>query len=244
MARIPEEEVDRIKREVSIVSLVESRGVKLTGHGDNLIGLCPLHDDHTPSLVVSPAKGVWHCLGACQTGGSVIDWVMKTDRVSFRLAVEMLRKKAPSLVAQRPHTRAKLDELAEPHDPDRVVLRRVVDFYHETLKQSPEAHAYLERRGLYSPELVETFRLGYSNRTLASRLPEKQVKAGEAIRTQLQRLGVLRGSGHEHLAGSIVIPIFSDDGEVLELYGRKVRSNLLLRRNLAEVPGLIPRPAL
>lgn len=147
MARIPEEEIERIKREVAIVPLVESRGVKLSGHGNNLMGLCPFHDDKSPSLVVSPSKNVWHCLGACQAGGSVIDWLMKADRVSFRLAVEMLRKKAPSLAAPKPATRARLDELAEPHDPDRIVLRRVVDFYHETLKQSVEALAYLRVAG-------------------------------------------------------------------------------------------------
>ena len=57
---IAEEELARIKREISIVRLVEARGVKLTGSGDNLLGLCPLHDDKTPSLVVSPAKNVYH----------------------------------------------------------------------------------------------------------------------------------------------------------------------------------------
>ena len=68
MARIPTDELERIKRDISLVRLVEAYGVKLSGQGDNLIGLCPLHEDHDPSLVVSPAKNVWHCLGACQTG--------------------------------------------------------------------------------------------------------------------------------------------------------------------------------
>jgi DNA primase len=81
VARVPEAELERIKREVSIVRLVEARGVKLSGSGDNLMGLCPLpgHDDRSPSLVVSPSKNIWHCLGACQTGGSVIDWVMRAE---------------------------------------------------------------------------------------------------------------------------------------------------------------------
>ena len=46
---------------------------------------------HCPSLVISPQKNLWHCLGACQTGGSVIDWVMRAEGVSFRHAVELLR---------------------------------------------------------------------------------------------------------------------------------------------------------
>ena len=79
MARIPDEVVERLKQEVSLERLVAARGVKLTRHGADRIGLCPFHDDHEPSLVISPKKNLWHCLGACQTGGTVIDWVMKAE---------------------------------------------------------------------------------------------------------------------------------------------------------------------
>jgi DNA primase len=75
--RIPEEELERLKSEVSVQRLAVARGVKLKRHGQDLIGLCPFHDDKNPSLVISPAKNLWHCLGACQAGGSVVDWVMK-----------------------------------------------------------------------------------------------------------------------------------------------------------------------
>src|SRR5208283_2090094 len=91
MARIPDEEIERLKREVSLQRLVEARGIELSRHGAYLLGLCPFHDDHDPSLIVSPKKNLWHCLGACQTGGSVIDWVMRAQGVSFRHAVELLR---------------------------------------------------------------------------------------------------------------------------------------------------------
>ena len=70
-------EIERIKQEVSVQRLAEARGIKLERHGADLIGLCPFHEDHEPSLVITPAKNLWHCLGACGTGGSVIDWVMK-----------------------------------------------------------------------------------------------------------------------------------------------------------------------
>ena len=70
MARIPEEEIERLKREVSLERLAEARGVKLKRHGADLIGLCPFHDDHSPSLVISPQKNLWNCLGACRAGGS------------------------------------------------------------------------------------------------------------------------------------------------------------------------------
>ena len=73
MARIPDSELDRLKREVSLERLVEAQGIALARHGADLLGLCPFHQDREPSLVVSPRKNLWHCLGACQTGGSVID---------------------------------------------------------------------------------------------------------------------------------------------------------------------------
>jgi DNA primase len=84
----------------------------------------------------------------------------------------------------------------------------------------------MKARGLVYGELIDHFRLGYADRTLGYRLPEKNRKAGEALRGQLQRLGVLRESGHEHLSGSLVIPILGEDGAVLGMYGRKITPNL------------------
>src|SRR5580698_7409693 len=83
MARIPEDEVERLKREVSVQRLAEARGIKLHRHGADLLGLCPFHDDRNPSLVITPAKNLWHCLGACNMGGTAIDWVMKAQGVSL-----------------------------------------------------------------------------------------------------------------------------------------------------------------
>ena len=91
MARIPDEEIERLKKEVDLAELVVRSGVALEEAGQDLVGRCPFHDDDTPSLVVTPAKGLWHCMGACQAGGSVIDWVMRPEGVSFRHAVELLR---------------------------------------------------------------------------------------------------------------------------------------------------------
>jgi DNA primase catalytic core len=231
MARIPDEVVERLKHEVSVQRLAEAKGIELKRHGENLVGRCPFHEDRTPSLVITPSKNLWHCMGACQAGGTVIDFVMRVERCSFRLACEMLLKDAPSLAASldadRPRTTtAKLEEIAKPEEPDAVVLRRVVDFYHATLKESGEAAAYLGSRGIENAELVETFKLGFANRTLGYRLPPKAVKAGAAVRSQLQRLGVMRESGHEHFTGSIVVPIFDEQGAVVEMYGRKITPGL------------------
>jgi DNA primase catalytic core len=231
MPRIPEAELERLKREVSLVRLVEAAGIELKRHGQDLLGLCPFHDDKTPSLVVSPDKNLWHCLGRCNAGGSVIDWVMKRNGISFRHAVELLRND-PSLAATASPTPAKrsvtrkLDAPFTPNEDDQAALNQVIGYYHETLKQSPEALAYLEKRGIRSEEAIERFQLGLANRTLAYRLPGNHTKEGAALRGKLQRLGVLRSSGHEHFNGSLVIPICDEAGHVLQAYGRKVRDDL------------------
>ena len=228
MARIPEEELERLKAEVSIERLAEARGIRLERRGTDLVGLCPFHEDHDPSLVITPEKNLWHCLGACASGGSVIDWVMKAQGVSFRHAVELLRENHPSLTAQGPIARrstvTKMPLELEPDD--QIALNQVIDYYHQTLKQSPEAMKYLKSRGLDHPEMIGTFRLGFSNRTLGYRLPEKNRKDGAAIRSRLQHLGILRESGHEHFSGSLVIPVMDASENVTEVYGRKITGNL------------------
>lgn len=242
MARIPEAEIERLKREIALERLVEARGVALKRKGADLVGRCPFgtHADAEPSFVVTPAKNLWHCFG-CQQGGSVIDWVMRVEGVSFRHAVELLRDDNASLVTAAmivpagPRTRltregfglkrSTVPKLESPFDPkvdDRNLLRQVIDYYHETLKESPAAISYLQKRGLQSEEAIERFKLGYANRTLGYRLPQKNRVAGAESRGRLQQLGILRESGHEHFNGSLVIPIFDEHGHVAEVYGRKI----------------------
>jgi DNA primase len=242
MARIPEAEIERLKREIALERLVEARGVVLKRKGADLVGRCPFgtHADAEPSFVVTPAKNLWHCFG-CQQGGSVIDWVMRVEGVSFRHAVELLRDDNASLVTAAmivpagPRTRltreglgvkrSTVPKLESPFDPkvdDRELLRQVIDYYHETLKESPAALQYLEKRGLHSEEAIARFKLGYANRTLGYRLPQKNRVAGAESRGRLQQLGILRESGHEHFNGSLVVPIFDEHGHVTEIYGRKI----------------------
>jgi DNA primase len=233
MARIPVEVVERLKTEISVQRLAEARGVAFKKHGNDLIGRCPFHEDKTPSLVVTLAKNLWHCLGACQAGGTVIDWVIKAEGVSFRHAVELLQNDYQPLVASSagavPAKHSTVKKLAMPIAADAEdvkLLAQVIEYYHEALLASPEALDYLHRRGIGSEEAIKTFKLGFANRTLGYRLPEKNRIEGAAIRGQLQRLGVLRESGHEHFNGSVVIPIISPSGEVTEIYGRKITEGL------------------
>jgi DNA primase len=234
VARVPEAELERLKREVSVVRLAEARGVKLRRRGEELLGLCPFHDDKEPSLVINQAKNLWHCLGACGEGGSVIDWVMKAEGVSFRHAVELLRADlpAPSGKDAEPVRQSTVQKLPSPLDfdaEDQELLAQVVDYYHETLKGSKKAMKYLGSRGIAHPEAIERFRLGYANRTLGYRLPNKQRKAGADIRGRLRELGIYRDSGHEHFNGCLVVPVFDEEGRVAEIYGRKVTRALKKR---------------
>lgn len=228
MARIPEAEIERLKREVSAERLVASGGIELKRAGKDLLGRCPFHKDDEASLVVTPAKNLWHCFG-CGAGGGPIDWVMRTQGVSFRHAVELLRE---GLALQAPAQALKLSTVRKLPPPvslgaeDQVLLNQVIGYYHETLKAAPEALAYLKSRGIDSPEAIDTHRLGFANRTLGLRLPNNQRVAGEAIRGQLERIGILRVSGHEHFAGSLVVPILDEQGNVLEAYGRKITPRL------------------
>ena len=232
MARIPDTEIERLKQAVALQRLAESQGIVLKRHGADLIGLCPFHDDHEPSLVISPEKNLWHCLGACQTGGSVIDWVMRAEGVSFRHAVELLQhdyRPAPLAAQAAPPKCSTVRRLATPLEAsaeDRALLNQVIDYYHETLLQSPEALAYLEKRGLANEDAINTFKLGVANRTLGYRLPKTSRQAGAELRGRLQGLGILRESGHEHFNGSLVIPVMDASGHVVEVYGRKLNDNL------------------
>jgi len=197
--RVPQQEIDRIKTQISLQRLVEASGVELKRHGADWRGLCPFHDDHEPSLIITAKKNIWHCMGACNKGGSVIDWVMQTRGVSFRHAVELIRTDHPSLsakvddVVRKGTTEAvKLEAPFEMSADDQQVLAQVVDYYQRTLKQSPEALRYLQSRGLNHPEMIDHFKLGFANRTLGYRLPDKNRKAGAEMRGRLERLGIFR----------------------------------------------------
>ena len=234
MARIPVEVVERLKSEVSVQRLAEARGVSFTKHGADLIGRCPFHEDRTPSLVVTPTKNLWHCLGACQAGGTVIDWVMRAEGISFRHAAELLLNDSIPLAARsslespppKHSSVRKLPTALERNVEDAKLLGQVIEYYHESLLGSPEALEYLKRRGIGSEEAIRTFKLGYANRTLGYRLPEKNRIDGAALRGQLQRIGLMRASGHEPFSGSLVIPVISSAGEVTEVYGRKLNDHL------------------
>ena len=163
--------------------LAEARGIKLRRVGKNLMGLCPFHQEKTPSLSITPSTNKWHCLG-CGKGGTAIDWVMCAEGVSTRHALEMLSRDLVPMASTSPGpppkktTVPKLPPLIQQTNDDKRLLETVVSYYHKMLKEKPEAQQYLIKRGLQSAEMVEHFRLGYSNRTLGYHMPARNRLAG------------------------------------------------------------------
>src|SRR5450830_528151 len=239
MARIPAADLEQLKEEISVQRLVEASGVVLKKGGKDFTGICPFHADETASLVITPHKNLWHCFG-CQIGGGPIDWVIKSRGVSFRHAVELLKEELtgsslsslaadPGVGQAVPVKRSTVRSLSAPvafDADDQALLSQTVAYYHQRLQHNPEALAYLASRGLNHPGLVEAFQLGVADRTLGLTLPEKSRKDGAAIRARLQKVGILRESGHEHFNGSLVVPVFDGAGVVAEVYGRKLRDDL------------------
>jgi DNA primase catalytic core len=230
MARIPDEELEGLKRGTDLAALVRSKGVELKKHGaKDLCGLSPFTDEKTASFIVTPSKNLWHCMSSGK-GGSVIDFVMQYDGVSFREAVELLKSKSPTLYKSAgPVKKSTVPKLTCPIDlssealakEDQTLFSQVLDYYGERLKENKLAVDYLKRRGLWHKQALKRFRVGYADRTLGLTLPHKNRKEGAEIRTSLQRINIYRESGHEHFNGSLVFPIMDASGAVTEIYGRK-----------------------
>ena len=232
MPRIPQAELDRIKRTTDLVALVRSRGIDLKKHGNgHFIGACPFHDDDEPSFIVTPGKSLFHCMG-CGVAGNPIQFVEKFDGVSFRHAFELLNdgsaaftKPNDSEGVTHKSTVSRLKAPVKPDAEDRELMEQTIDYYHERLL-SPSGKAaqdYLKKRGIFCEDVIKRFKIGFADRTLGLRLPRKNRQAGKDIRTRLQKVGLIRKSGHEHFNGCLVLPITDPaTGHVTEVYGRKI----------------------
>ncbi len=86
---IEKEEIERIKKDVDLVALIESKGIQLKKNGKGYKGLCPFHDDSDPSLSVNPTTNLWNCFG-CNKGGDAIRFIELFDKVDFKEAVRQL----------------------------------------------------------------------------------------------------------------------------------------------------------
>ncbi len=170
MARLSDDLINRLKHDISLLRLVESQGHTITKIGKDHAIQCPFHDDDTPSLIISPKSNLFNCFG-CGASGSTIDWVMKTQNLSFREAAVWLSNEclpfstenekennpssatAPCVAlppASMQSSLAAKSLAAEcTEQEDQALLHRVIHFYHDTLKQTPEALEYLQQRVVY-----------------------------------------------------------------------------------------------
>ena len=227
MARISDSERDDVGDKTDIVVLIKSYGIDLKQRADTneYVGLCPFHDDKEPSLHVNRAKGVWHCKSGCG-GGDCFTWVQKIEgNISFKLAFELLKTNQVGLMAGN-GTKAKFvprfeSPIAQTAS-DQELIFSVAAYYHSCLPKNADAIAYLTKRGLADAEWIAKFNIGFCDRTLGHRIPNRQTQAGAEQRAKLDALGILKDTGHEAMRGCITFPVMISDGKAGELYGRRI----------------------
>ena len=209
---------DEIKRTTDLVAVIEAHGVALEKEGRDYVGLCPFHDDKTPSLRVTPGKGLWRCM-SCEAAGNVIQFVARKEVITDHEAALRLLAQLPGV--QRASQLEKKENATPPAVSSEVaanLLERVAGFYTRMLYKEDRAGLdYLASRKLIDPAMLETFRVGYCNGTLKNALP----KTGEVIE-QLKALGILNERGNEVFYGRVTVPIIDATGNLVGLYGRKV----------------------
>src|SRR5512143_3836405 len=149
--------VDDVKQKIDIVDVI-GQYVTLKKAGRNFKALCPFHSEKTPSFIVFPDQGTWHCFGSCGMGGDVFTFLMKKENIDFGEALRRLAQRAGvELSRERPGEDAERKRLRE-------VLAAAAAHYHYLLKQHPAAQVareYIERRFI-TPETMGLFELGYS----------------------------------------------------------------------------------
>ncbi|WP_255297681.1 CHC2 zinc finger domain-containing protein, partial [Leptospira kirschneri] len=242
--------LDDLKRNTDLVALIRSYGVALQGHGKNFVGRCPFHEDKTPSLVVTPGKNLWHCMGACQMGGSAIDFVMKKEGVNFREAVSRLEEKSlrfpqtelnqnqsDSPTKENPaHTKSSIRKFYKDFElEERKFIDSVFHYYQETFSVNVKAKEYLKGRGIYDESVLWKFGVGYVDGSLFQKfLSSSRTVKGQEERRILSEYGILHERRNvEHFLGHVVFPLLDDEGNRSGVYGRNLgkKNELLARRH-------------
>jgi DNA primase len=168
---IPEQEIEKIKQSISLADVIRSRGVELKKKGRQLWGLCPFHSEDEPSFAVDERKGLWNCLGKCQTGGDVFSFVMKSDGINFKEAFALLSENLPSN-SETGKEKPLEKETADAGEMTRIeleYLEKAAVYYHKTLLKNEKAIEYLRNRGI-SAEAIRVFRLGFVDGTLKNKI--------------------------------------------------------------------------
>ena len=226
MALISPDSVDRVKQAADIIEVISAH-TDLRRQGARYVGLCPFHDERTPSFSVEPQEKLYHCFG-CGVGGDVIKFVEEKDGLGFAEAVELLadrygvelerEQEDPRAEAKR-QRRRRLEQL----------LERAAAFYSSYLWDSDEAgkaRDYLARRGL-GEEVLRSFAVGYAPSAWDKLLVRGQ-QAGFSVE-ELSGVGLVQrgrsGGEYDRFRERIMFPIRDRRGRVLGFGGRAMRTD-------------------
>lgn len=214
--------IDRILDAAQIVDVV-SEFVTLRKRGVNYVGLCPFHDDKTPSFYVSPAKGLCKCF-ACGKGGNAVHFIMEHEQMSYPEALRYLAKKYGIEIQEKELTNEQKAALNE-RESLFIVNQFARDYFKKTLRETEEGRnigmAYFRSRG-FRDDIIEKFQLGYSTQSRdalareAERLgykPEFLIKTGLCYETEDKRL-------HDRFWGRVIFPVLTLSGKVVAFGGR------------------------
>jgi DNA primase len=224
VARYTQDSIERVKEAADIVEVIGAR-TDLRRVGTRFTGLCPFHDERTPSFSVSPDKGAYYCFG-CQEGGDVISFVTGTEGVDFAEAVELLAERF-NVELKREHEDPREEETRRRRERMSALLERATGFYERYLRESKEAgraREYLAARGL-GEEVLAAFRVGYAPKAWDTLLVGAQ-RDGFTVE-ELHGAGLARkgksGGSYDFFRERITFPIADARGRVLGFGARAMR---------------------
>ncbi|WP_300672981.1 DNA primase [Desulfoluna sp.] len=234
---IPESVITDIKHATDIVQVV-SETVQMKKTGSNFAGLCPFHSEKTPSFTVSPTKQIYYCFG-CGAGGSVFNFVMKRDGLTFPETVRALGSRCGIEVPERALSPEEKEKIGAR---EKIFLanRLAADFFTQTLKGSvgTQALAYLRNRGI-SEETMERFGLGYAPDSwdaVSQCLSSHRVPVDIAVNSGLLIAKEETGRFYDRFRNRIVFPIVDTAMQVSGFGGRVMDDALPKYLNSPETP--------
>jgi DNA primase len=231
VARIKDTSVEAVKSAVDIVALVEAR-TRLRKVGARYTGLCPFHQEKTPSFSVSPDRGTYYCFG-CQAGGDAISFVRETESLDFVGAIEWL---ADRFNVELEYEESSPQAEAQRHRRDRLfaLLDQAASFYERVLwsDSGKAVQEYLAERGL-GEEVCREFRLGLSpaGSTMGSKAREKGFTPEE-----LTDAGLLTRRGSDYFQRRLMFPLADVRGRIVGFQARKLHEDDPLRGKYVNSP--------
>jgi len=231
--RIPKSFIDDLVGRADIVEVVGAR-VTLKRAGSNYKGLCPFHGEKTPSFIVTPSRGTYHCFG-CSAHGTAIGFLMAYDNLEFPEAVEAL---AEMMGLEVPRESTGVPERKDDNEDLYALLREADQIYRAALRSSDKAIAYLKKRGIDGPT-AGRFGIGYAPDAWDTVL--KQLGTSDARIAKLLQAGLVvandSGRRYDRFRDRIMFPIRnSPRGQIIGFGGRVLDSGEPKYLNSPETP--------